>query len=324
MRRRDFLWLVGCGGAAIVAGRARAEEPAKPVRVGVVAFGLGTSDPVVAFRRALAEKGYVEGRSLVLEERFAEGRSDRMAALIAEVIATHVDVLYAPGTQTALAAKRQTATVPIVFQSGDPVGAGLVTSLAHPGGNLTGVSILSGEYSRKWLELLKEAVPTLRRVGVLWNPDNAVIATELEQMRQAAPGLGLELAPFPARAKDIDASLAAIASTGIEGLVFTDDGFIHSLAPQLVAFAAEHRLPAIAGAGVYVRAGLLMSYSVDLLAMGRRAAGYVDRILKGARPADLPVEQATEFTLRVNLKTAKALGVAMPFSLLAGADEVIE
>jgi putative tryptophan/tyrosine transport system substrate-binding protein len=240
------------------------------------------------------------------------------------VLSQHVDVLFTPGTETALIAKRLTTTVPIVFQSGDPVGAGLVTSLARPNGNLTGLSLLSGEYSRKWLALLKEAVPPLRRVGVLRNPDNPVIASEVEQIRQVASELGVEIAAFPGQATDIDISLIAIAGAGVEGLIITDDAFLDALAPRIGAFALEHRLPAIAGSGRHVREGLLMSYSVDLVAIGRRAADYVDRILKGARPADLPVEQATDFALRINLKTAKAIGIEVPGSILARADEVIE
>jgi putative ABC transport system substrate-binding protein len=321
MKRRTFL-----GGAAttIVAGVARAAEVTKSARLGVVSFGGRTHATIAGLMGGLADKGYVVGRNLVVEERFAEGHSDRLAALVAEVLAAHVDVLYAQGTQTAVAAKRATTTIPIVFQSGDPVGAGLVASLARPGGNLTGVSLLSGDYSRKWLELLKEAVPRLHRVTVLWNPDNPVIAREVEQMRQAADRLNLELAAFPGRAIEIDSSLAAIAGAGFEGLIIADDAFLDTIAPRIGAFAIEHRLAAIAGFGHRVREGLLMSYSVNFIAIGRRAAGYVDRILKGARPADLPVEQATEFALRINLKTAKALGLEIPPSLLARADEVIE
>jgi ABC-type uncharacterized transport system substrate-binding protein len=321
MRRREFIAVFA---AAIVAGRARAEEPTKAARVGIVYFGANTNEALEGMRRGLEASGYLVGRNLVIEERFAEGHSDRLGPLVAEVLAAHVDVLYAPGTQTALAAKHLTTTVPIVFQSGDPVGAGLVASLSRPGGNLTGLSLLSGDYSRKWLELLKEAVPTLHRVAVLWNPDNPVIAMELEQMRQAATALSLELTAYPARANDIDGSLAAIASAGAQGLVITDDAFLDTLAPRIGAFAVAHRLPGIAGFSSYPRRGLLMSYSVDFFAIGRRAAAFVDRILKGARPADLPVEQATEFTLRINLKTAQALGLTVPPSLLARAEEVIE
>ena len=323
MRRRRFL--AACA-VAIVAARAHAQAPTRPARVGVVSNAAGTGGPILGFRRGLAEKGYVEGQNLIMEERFAEGHADRLPALVADVLAQHVDVLYTLGTQTALIAKRLTTTVPIVFQSGDPVGAGLVASLARPNGNLTGVSVLSGEYSRKWLSLLKEAVPSLRRVGVLWNPDNPVIVAEVEQIREVGRGLGVEIAAFHVMVDDIDASLAAIANAEVDGLVITDDASINSnrLVPRLSAFAAEHRLPAIAGDAPYVRTGLLMSYSTDFIALGRRAATYADRILKGARPADLPVEQASEFTLRLNLKTAKALSIEISPNLLAQADEVIE
>ena len=321
MRRRE---LIGGLVAAAVISRARADELSKPARVGVVSFSGKSNEAIKALRRGLADSGYLVGHDLLIEERFAEGHSDRLDALVGEVLAAHVDVLYTPGTQTALAAKRQTATVPIVFQSGDPVGAGLVESLARPGGNLTGLSLLSGEYSRKWLELLKEAVPSLHRVAVLWNPDNPVIAMELQQLRQAAGALELEIAAYSARAKDIDSSLAAITRNPVHGLVITDDAFLDTLAPRIAAFSLEHHLPAIAGFGDYMPVGLLMSYSVDFIAIGRRAAAYIDRILKGARPADLPVEQATDFALRINLKTAKALGLTIPFPLVARAAEVIE
>ena len=320
MRRRAFI--AACA-MTIVAAQAHAQGP-KPARVGVVSNAAWTGGPTAGFRLGLADKGYVEGQNLIIEERFAEGQTDRLPALVAEVLAQHVDVLYTPGTQTALIAKRLTTTVPIVFLSGDPVGAGLVASLARPNGNLTGVSVLSGEYSRKWLSLLKEAVPPLRRVGVVWNPDNPVIAAELEQIRQVATGLGVEIAAFHVLANDIDASFAAISSAGVDGLVITDDASINRLVPRLSAFAAEHRLPAIGGDANYVRTGLLMSYSVDFIALGRRAATYADRILKGAQPADLPVEQASEFTLWLNLKTAKALNIELSPNLLAQADEVIE
>jgi len=321
MRRRD---LIIASAAAIIARRADAQAPTKLARVGVVSFGAPTSEIISGLHQALPDKGYVVGRNLVLEERFAEGHADRLAAEVAELLTAHVDVIVAVGTQAARAAKRATATVPIVFTSGDPVGAGLVASLSRPGGNLTGISLLSGEYSRKWLALLKEAVPALHRVAVLWNPDNPVIAMEVEQMRPAAAGLSLELAAFPARAKDFDAALAAIGDAGANGLVITDDAFLDSLAPRLSTFATEHRLPAIAGVGDFVRAGLLMSYSVDFIAIALRVVDYIDRIFKGVHPAELPVEQATKFTLWLNLKTAKAFGLEISANLLARADEVIE
>jgi putative ABC transport system substrate-binding protein len=176
----------------------------------------------------------------------------------------------------------------------------------------------------KWLQLLKEAVPRLQRVAVLWNPDNAVIAAEVAGMKAAAPGLGLDLVAFSGRPKEIDASLTGITAAAVGGLVLTDDAFLDSLIPRIADFAAERRLPTIGGFSHYPSLGGLMSYSADFIAVGRKSASYVDRILKGARPPDLPVEQVTDFTLRINLKTAKSLGLDIPPALLARADEVIE
>jgi putative ABC transport system substrate-binding protein len=320
--RRDFIrLLVG----AMASGTAYADELVKASRIGYVNMGAAPA-PVneipVSFRERLADRGYVDGRNLLIEERFAGGRPERLPELFSDLLALRVDVLVAVGTQQALAAKRQTATVPIVFISSDPVGVGLVSSLAHPGSNLTGVSVVSAEYSSKWLELLKEAAPWIRRVAVLWNPDNPAIGKQVNSVRQAAPDLGVEVAVFPARLSDIEDSLAAIASTGVDGLVVTDDGVVVQLLERIGGFAAEHKLPALAG--VRLKEGILMSYSYDERAVGRRVADYVDRILKGARPADLPVEQTKEFVLRINLKTAKSLGLTVPFSLIARADEVIE
>ena len=326
MRRllRSGLVLWFAAGIAIPAP-AFSEESVKPARLGYVWIGApGTDGEFDGLRQGLAERGYVDGRNMVLERRYADDHPDRLPALITELLALNVDVLITPGSQTTHVAQRLTSAVPIVSLSGDPVGAGLVASLAHPGGNVTGLSLLSGEYSEKWLELLKEALPNLHRVAVLWNPDNPSMAAEMERMRKVAPGLGLELTAFSARPAEIDASLAAVANAASEGLVIPDDPFFHSIGTRLVAFAAERRLPAIYGVGDHVRQGGLMSYSSNLFDVGRRAAVYVDRILKGARPSDLPIEQATEFSLRINLKTAKALGIEMPPSLLTRADEVIE
>jgi len=266
----------------------------------------------------------VIGRDLVLEERYAQGNAERIPALIAELLELKVDVLATPGTPITLAARRATSTVPIVMLTGDPVGAGLVASLAHPGGNITGVSVLSGDYSAKWLELLKDAVPSLERVAVLWNPDNPQIVRVVEKLRPVAQALGLEIAVFPARPTDLEATFSAIANARVGGLVVTDDSSIDLLLPRIVKFAAEHRLPAIYPFSTAVQRGGLMSYSADFFELWGRAASYVDRILKGSRPSDLPVEQAIAVALKVNLKTAKRLNLTLPPTLLAIADEVIE
>jgi putative tryptophan/tyrosine transport system substrate-binding protein len=260
----------------------------------------------------------------VLEERYADGNAERIPALIAELLALNVDVLITPGTPITRAAQRATMTVPIVCISGDPVGTGLVTSLSHPGGNITGMSLLAGDYSAKWLPLLKEVVPKLHRVATLWNPNNPGVAVELERIREAAQLLGLDLTLLSVRSSEVETSLAAITTAGFEGLIVTDDPLLDALQPRIIALTAQHHLPAIYSFSNAVQQGGLMSYSANFFAMWRKMAGYVDRILKGARPADLPVEQATDVTLKLNLKTAKSLGLSIPPTLLATADEVIE
>jgi putative ABC transport system substrate-binding protein len=323
MRRRAFI--AGLGGAAAWPLVARGQPPDRMPRVGYVWIGTPGSDVSIAgLRQGLADRGYVVGRNLLLEERYAEGHPERVPELIAELLVLNVDVLATPGTAITRAAQRATSTVPIVVASGDPVGAGLVKSLSHPGGNTTGLSLLSGDYSAKWLEFLKEMAPRLHRVAALWNPDNQGLARQMQNMREAAPKLGLELAAFSGRPADVEGSFTAITTKSVEGLVVTDDPFLEPLIPRIVAFSAQRQVPALYGFSTAVQQGGLMSYSADFFALWRRAAGYVDRILKGAHPANLPVEQATEVALKINLRTAKALGIEVPPQLIARADEVIE
>jgi putative ABC transport system substrate-binding protein len=294
-------------------------------RVGYVWTGASATDISNAgLRQGLADMGYLVGRNLVLEERYANGNPERVPALIAELLALNVDVLLTPGTPITLAAQRATSTVPIISVTGDPVRAGLVASLARPGGNITGLSLLSGDYSVKWLELLKEVAPAVRRVAMLWNPDNSGTASQSNQMQEVAPSLGLELIALSVRPADIESSLALLRTAPFDGLVMTDDTLLASLIPRLIALTAERRLPAIYAFSDAVQQGGLMSYSADFFKLWQRAARYVDLVLKGARPADLPVEQATEVTLKINLRTAKALDLTIPGELLARADEVIE
>jgi putative ABC transport system substrate-binding protein len=323
MRRREFILVLG--GAAAWPLVARAQQPGRVPRVGFVWIGApGDNEDLPGLRQGLEDRGYVLGHNLLLEERYANGNAGQIPDLIAELLALKVDVLATPGTLASRAAQRATSSVPIVSSSGDPVGAGLVASLARPDANITGVSLLSGDYGAKWLELLHEAVPTLRRVGVLWNPDNPVVVEQVERMRKAARALALDLIVLAARPAELEASLAVMTPANIDGFVVTDDPFLLTITSRLIALAAERGLPALYGFSSSVKQGGLMSYSVNLFDLWRQAAGYIDRILKGARPADLPVEQPTKFALRINVKTAKALGLTVPDKLLAIADDVIE
>jgi len=322
MKRREFTTLLG--GAAVWPLAARAQQAAIP-RVGYVFVGAhGTDVSSAGLRQGLTDRGYEIGRNLILEERYADGKSDRIPALISELLALNVDVLITVGTVASRAAQRATTTVPIVFMSGDPVGSKLVASLSHPGGNITGMSLMSGDYSAKWLPLLKEAAPKVRRVAVLSNPENPTMVSEVERMQPTAPALGIELTTLSGRQEEIEGSLATLGSTSFDGFVVTDDPFLETSMERLIALASQKRLPALYGFSTAPKLGGLMSYSADFFTMWRRAAGHVDRILKGARPADLPVEQATEVVLNINLKTAKTLGLNIPQTLLATADEVIE
>jgi putative tryptophan/tyrosine transport system substrate-binding protein len=314
-------------GAISIAAPAFGEDPMKTPRVGIVHVGApGTerTGGTAGLRQGLADRGYVEGRSIILEDRYANGHPERVPGIISELLALKVDVLVTGGVSITRDAQRLTSTVPIVSVSGDLVSAGLVANLARPGGNITGMSMLMTEYSVKWLELLKEAVPNLHHVAVLFNADNPGNLRQLERMREVVPRLGLELAPFSAPPAEIDGALAAVTRAIPDGLVVPGDPFFDSISPRLVAFAAERRLPTIYGIGSYARQGGLMSYSVNIFDVNRRAAGYVDRILKGAKPGDLPVEQPTKFELIINLRTAKALGLTIPPPLLLRADEVIQ
>jgi putative tryptophan/tyrosine transport system substrate-binding protein len=323
MRRRDFITLLG--GTAAWPLAARAQQERRVPRLGYVWIGApGTDDVNAGLRRGLEDRGYVIGRTIVIEERYANGDAGRVARLIEELLTLKVDVLATPGTLISRAAQRATSTVPIVMISGDPIGAGLAASLAHPGANLTGLSLLSGDYSVKWLEFLMEVVPELNRVAVLRDPENPVTARQLELMWGSAHSFALELTAYSGRPAELDASLAALARASVDGFVVCDDPFLESILPRLIVLAAERALPAIYGFSNAVKQGGLMSYSADFFELWRQAAGYVDRIIKGARPADLPIEQATKFALRINLNTAKALGLDVPAMLLARADEVIE
>ncbi len=280
MKRRDFM--IGLGGVAAAWPLAAVAQQAAAPRVGYVWVGArGTDIAGAGLRKGLAELGYEIGRNVILEERYAQDDSARLPALISELLAQKVDVLVTVGTFATLAARRATTVVPIVFASGDPVKAGIVASLNRPGGNATGVSILSSDYSAKWLELMKDALPKLNRVAVLWNPENPAISAEVEQMKVAAHALHIELSTFIGNSTEIDQSLASIANGGFDGLALTTDPSLESLTTRVISFAAEHRLPAIYPFSFAVERGGLMSYAIDLFDMWRHTASYVDRILKG-------------------------------------------
>jgi putative ABC transport system substrate-binding protein len=303
-------------------------QPGKVYRIGYLTGGPSTSNLYRAtFQQALRELGWVEGQNIVTEYRFAEGRLDRLPDLAAELVRLKVDVLVVSPTAAAAAAKNDTGTIPIVmWGAGDPVGLGLVASLARPGGNVTGVSFSVGmDTFGKGLELLREAIPKVRRVAVLSNPANPATALALENVKVAARSLGVQLQLLEARSpSELDGAFTAMAKEPVAALLVMADSFFLQQRARLADLALRNRLPTMHGNRESVEAGGLMSYGPSNLDALRRAASFVDRILKGAQSADLPVEQPTRFELVVNLKTAKALNLTIPSSLLLRADQVIE
>jgi putative ABC transport system substrate-binding protein len=280
-----------------------------------------------AFRQGLRDRGYVPGQNAVVEFRSADSKPDRLADLAADLINTvNVDVIVASGTEASQAAQRATRTIPIVMSNtGDPVGAGIVASLARPGGNVTGLSLLATELSAKRLELLKETVPGVTRVAVLWNPANASVSLKVKETMTAARTLGLQLQSLEARTPaDIEPQIRAASRGRAEALITADDQFLSSQRVPLTSQALRQKLPVASEFKEFAEAGALCSYGPSLPDLARRAAIFVDRILKGAKPADLPVEEPTKFELIINMKTAKALGLAIPPSVLIRADQVIE
>jgi putative ABC transport system substrate-binding protein len=311
---------------------AEAQQAAKIARIGYLSPNLATSPHLrEAFRQGLRDLGYVEGRNLVIEYRDAEGKVERLPALAAELVALKVDVIVTEGGNTVgpLAAKQATRTIPIVFASaGDPVTSGLVTSLARPGGNVTGLSSLSAELVGKRLELLTQAVPGVGQVAVLWLPGALGERTEKEMLTEAevaAQGLGVRLQFVEARGPaDFDRAFSDMTRARAGALTVLPSNMFRREHRRLVDLAAKNRLPAVYFSREFVDAGGLMAYGANYDDLSRRAATYVDKILKGAKPADLPVEQSTKFELVINLKTAKALGMTIPQSVLGRADEVIQ
>jgi len=279
-----------------------------------------------AYRQALRELGYVEGQNIVFEWRFSERKRDRLPALADELVRLKVDVLFAHSLTAALPAKNATRTIPIVFLSSvDPVTAGLVDSLARPGGNLTGLTHIMPALAGKRLELLKETIPKLSRVAVLWHPGNPGSEQIWKEIQLAAPGLGLQLYSMEVTSDDqFEGAFQEATKAGSVALVVTTSSLIQDNRTRITGLAIKYRLPAIYSASRFMHFGGLMSYAVDRVEQYRRAATYVDKILKGARPRDLPVEGPTKFELVINLKTAKALGITIPPSILYRADKVIK
>jgi len=306
---------------------AEAQQPAgKPARIGYLSFRSGPSHLDEAFRQGLRELGYLEGQNIVIEYRWADFKPDRAPTLAVELVRLKVDVIVSTGGPIpATAAKRATETIPIVFTVSDPVGVGLVTSLNRPGGNLTGVDFLTVQMNTKRLELLKGAVPGVSRVAVLANPGNPTAAAQLKELEGAARALRVKLHVREAREpQEIDDAFTALARERPEALLVMNDPMFFAQRERIVDLGARHRLPGIFQVREFAESGGLLSYGSNIADMYRRLATYVDKILKGAKPADLPVEQAMKFELVINLKTAQALGLTIPPSLLFQADEVIK
>jgi putative ABC transport system substrate-binding protein len=307
--------------------RVQAQQVKKIPRIGV----LRTSSPSAvpsrqdAFRQGLRELGYVEGQNILIEYRHAEGKADRLPDLAADLVRLKVDVIFAQSTAAVQAAKKVTTTVPIVSVSTDPVGEGFVVSLARPGGNITGLANLTSELAGKRLELLKEVVPQVSRVAVLWYPDASSSALRMRETEAAAPSLGIKLQPVEVRGpNDFEPAFSAMKKDRAGALVPLRSTLINNQLKRIVELATKNRLPTMYDDGEFAKAGGLMSYGTMLADLDRRAATYVDKILKGAKPADLPVEQPTKFELVINLKTAKQIGLTIPPNVLVRADRVIK
>jgi putative ABC transport system substrate-binding protein len=326
MRRRDFITFLA-GGITMRPLAAHAQQKAMPVIGFLSSLSPGPSAPfTAAFLEGLSETGYVDGKNVAIEYRWAEENYDRLPALAADLVGHKVDVIVTVGGGVvALAAKNATSTIPIVFSGGDPVALGLVASFARPGGNLTGFSILTGELSPKRLALLSELVPQAKVIALLVNPNRPIAKRIIGDVQEAARAKGVQLSVLNASTEgEIAAAFAALVQLQAGALVVGNDPFFNNRREHLVALASRHAVPAIYEWREFAVAGGLISYGTSLTSVYRQHGGYTGKILKGAKPADLPVQQPTTFELVVNLKTAAALGLTVPQSLLARADEVIE
>jgi len=326
MRRREFITLVG-GTAATWPLAARAQQPGKPPTVGFLGQStpLGESERAAAFAQRLRELGWVEGRTIAIEYRWAEGRNDSLAEIAAEFVRLKVNIIVTGGAPAVIAAKQVTPVVPIVFATvGDPVGVGLVTSLARPGGNITGLSTLTVDLAGKRIDLLREAISSLGRLAIMGNVGNPTIALEFGELQAAARTLGLQVDTLEIRRpQDIASALEAVKGRA-DALYVCQDLLTLGNRQRINTLALGARLPVMHASREQIEAAGLMSYGPNFPNLYRRAGDYVDKILRGAKPADLPVEQPTKFDLVINLITARALGLTIPPTLLARADEVIE
>ncbi|MCE3249715.1 MAG: transporter substrate-binding protein [Geminicoccaceae bacterium] len=324
MRRREFVAVLG--GSATWPLMARAQQPsARQPRLGILLYSTPRGDPNLAsFLRALGELGYVDRQTINIEYRYAKGRPERLNDLAAELVRLEPDLLFGLGGDVSVPAVRATSSLPILFgSSADPVQLGLVRSLARPEGNATGVSFLLDDLASKRMEYLREAAPRISRVAFVWNPDHP--DNELPEAQRAAATLGVELHQLPVhRPEDIDGALRAASAARADALYVVSSRQTARAIPRFVSFATSSRIPLAGGWGAWAREGGLLSYGPNLDEMMRSVAGYADRILRGAKPAELPVQQPTRFELVINLATAKALGLTIPPTLLARADKVIE
>jgi putative ABC transport system substrate-binding protein len=324
MKRREFIGGIGCAG--ILSLRVTYAQN-KVVHVGYLGVGYGPVQVprVDALRAGLRDLGYVEGKNLVIDFRWADS-SDRLPQLSAELVRMNVDVIFAPASTQVESARQVTDTIPIVFANhADPVGTAHVASLARPGGNVTGLTMLMTELAAKELELLKEALPHASRIGVLWNPTTPSHVPALEAVKAAGEKVGVALHLVPARTvDDFQQAFGGMEQLHVDGCLVVGSPLVATYGETLAERALKHRLPLMSANREGVEAGGFMSYGADIIDLYRRAAIYIDKILNGVKPADLPVEQASKYVLVINLKTAKALGITIPPSLLARADEVIE
>jgi len=325
MRRREFITLLG-GAAAAWPLAARAQQPTSPRRIGVLLVGLSPqSKAVQVFTQGLRDAAYTEGRDVMIEWRSANGDYGRVPELVADLIRSNVDVIVQDSTVGTEVTRRATSTIPIVMALVlDPVGSGLVRSLAHPGGNVTGLSMMSIELYPKRMQLLKEIVPQLNKVAVLWNPDHPFHAKVVEELKRVGPSLSIDFNFSGARTPEEFGPAFDSTRTNVQAVYVVDDPIFYAHRMILLRLASTARLPTIYETRRYPEAGGLMSYGPDLHDLFRRAAIYVDRIFRGAKPADLPVEQPTKFEFVINLTPAKALGLTIPASFLSFADDLIE